>query len=311
MKKLTSSILGLVLVVGLALTARATSYGDVKDDNNGTSGQILVNTGVNSGSADIGRWTNPSDIPALKGDTGATGAIGPKGDTGPSGVNGTNGVDGINSTNGLDGKDGINGVDGLPGPQGDKGDTGLNGTNGSDGLQGIKGEAGPNGSDGAKGDKGDLGATGVKGDQGFKGEVGIQGIQGTAGKDVDPATVNDMNKRIHEMNENKVVIEGAVRLYDSKLVQLQLFNSYDVRHGRNFMSGTRLIFKVGKSYEEKLIAKQNARMTCLSEQIKALREELRNNPPAAIWFVSTYNEVEKVLPKDPKYIKQLLKTKKR
>jgi hypothetical protein len=284
-------VLTLMLVVGYAVGSFAVSYGDVKDNNDGIVGQLLVNTGINSGSADVGTWVDPTSIPSLKGDKGDTGDTGAIGATGPQGEKGDAGA---------------------IGPQGDPGKDGTNGTNGANGVDGAKGDTG---------DKGDKGDQGLQGIQGIKGDLGLTGAPG---KDVDPVTVNKINNKldnhearlnnlenaVHEQGETKVLIEGAVRLYDSKRFEFQAFNSYDARHGQNFSAGVRLLFKVGKSYEERLFEKQNRDLQALEMRLSRLQEGLPVvQAPATIWFVSSNGEVQKTLPKDPRYIKALLETK--
>jgi hypothetical protein len=123
--------------------------------------------------------------------------------------------------------------------------------------------------------------------------------------------LNSLENAVHEQGETKVLFEGAVRLYDSKRVQLQAFNSYDMQHGHNFAAGVRLLFKAGPSYEEKLIEKQNRDLRALELYVSRLEDQLVVPAPAAIWFVSSNGVVEKVLPKDSRYIKTLLETRKK
>jgi collagen triple helix repeat protein len=67
----------------------------------------------------------------------------------------------------------------------------------------------------------------------------------------------DNTNRIDRLEQTKYLLEPTVRLYDSKRWQVQAFDSYDVRQGMNFAVGARIMFKLGKSYEEKLIEKTN------------------------------------------------------
>lgn len=261
MKKLISILL-FVSILFVSGKVSATSYGEVKDNNDGTVGQILVNTGIDSGSTDIGHWTNPTDIPGLKGakgDTGATGA------TGPQGVQGIKGDIGAQGSQGIQGLIGTQGVKGDTGLQGVQGDLGANGVNGKDGATGLQGD---------KGDKGDQGIQGFKGDIGF---TGAQGVSGLNGKDVDPATVNKINNTldkhetrignleqisqqqsdaINKLQQTKLLMEQDIRLYDGKRTTIAAFNSYDLNAGHGFAQGLRITFKPGTSYEERLFKKQ-------------------------------------------------------
>lgn len=71
------------------------------------------------------------------------------------------------------------------------------------------------------------------------------------------AQAQDNTNRIDRLEQTKYLLEPVVRLYDSKLWQVQAFDSYDVRHGMNSALGMRVMLKLGKSYEEKLLSKTN------------------------------------------------------
>lgn len=137
-----------------------------------------------------------------------------------------------NCGNGNGNGNGCSGDTGPAGPQGPQGNPGTNGSNGANGSNGSNGSNGVNGSDGVNG------ATGSKGDTGDKGEAASTSAQ--------------------------LVVDTAVRLYDGKYAQFQVFNIYGLdttRHhdvvgdGKNVMFGARVVFKLGKSYEERRIEK--------------------------------------------------------
>jgi hypothetical protein len=71
------------------------------------------------------------------------------------------------------------------------------------------------------------------------------------------AQAQDDANRIDRLEQTKYLLEPTVRLYDDKHFQVQAFDSYDVRHDMNFAAGLRVMFKVGPSYEEKLMKKTN------------------------------------------------------
>jgi len=71
------------------------------------------------------------------------------------------------------------------------------------------------------------------------------------------AQAQDNTNRIDRLEQTKYLLEPTVRLYDDKHFQVQAFDSYDVRHSMNFAAGLRVMFKVGPSYEEKLLKKTN------------------------------------------------------
>ena len=125
---------------------------------------------------------------------------------------------------------------------------------------GPQGPAGPQGSPGTNGNPG---SNGQDGSNGTSGATGKQGPQGPG--HIDP-----------RMNEAKLGIDMAVRLYDGKRVQLQAYNIWSpslhdkedaLGDGRNLMFGVRVVFKLGKSYEEEVLEKQ-------ANQIKALEAAL-------------------------------------
>ncbi len=96
MRKILLLAIAIVFMLTSSIYA-APSYGTVKDDNDGKEGQIFVNSGADSGGADIGTWVDPKTMPELqgpkgdKGDTGAQGIQGAKGDKGDKGDQGERG----------------------------------------------------------------------------------------------------------------------------------------------------------------------------------------------------------------------------
>lgn len=228
----TLGLLALLVLWGMCNNVFA---GGVTDDNNGNQGYIFVSTGENNGANSVGHWTDPATMPELKGE---------KGDTGAQGVAGQDGI------NGIDGKDGLNGVDG------------------------------------AKGDKGDQGIQGI---QGFKGDIGLTGDNG---KDVDPATVTNLqnninseastrasadnalsnrmdslSNRLSKLERTQFVAEFDFRMYDSKRLTISPFFRTNFTRGKVDTVGVRFTIKLGKSYEEKLIDKQNKRLEALEQKI--------------------------------------------
>lgn len=126
--------------------------------------------------------------------------------------------------------------------------------NGNGNGNGCNGSVGPQG---PKGDKGDTGASGLNGTN------GVDGANGTNGKD---------SQVDSHFSESNLAVDAAVRLYDSKRLQLQAFNIYGLgRHrgddifgnGHNLMYGMRLVLKLGKSYEEKRIEDLNKKISRL------------------------------------------------
>ena len=108
---------------------------------------------------------------------------------------------------------------------------------------------------GVQGVQGQTGAQGVAGQEGKQGVAGQNGTNGTNGTD---ATVDDSAKLVGDV---------ALRLYDGKRVQLQAFDTYGYsfqsNEGRNMMYGMRLVFKLGKSYEERKLEKMEKQIELL------------------------------------------------
>ena len=116
------------------------------------------------------------------------------------------------------------------------------------------GSVGPQGPQGKQGNDGLNGSNGLNGKDGATGEKGATGDRGADAKIDDSA---------------KLVVDAAIRLVDTKHFQLQVFDTYalDRREshdvlggGRNMMFGARVVFKLGKSYEERLIEKLQAEL---------------------------------------------------
>jgi hypothetical protein len=73
--------------------------------------------------------------------------------------------------------------------------------------------------------------------------------------------------RIDQMDQTKILLEGAVRVLDTKRFAVELFNDYDARRAQDFAFGAKVTLKLGKSYEERQLDKQQ-------KEIDALRELL-------------------------------------
>ena len=259
MKLWDKIVIGTLLIGSLVFGYHVLTFaGGVTDDNNGNQGDILVSTGENHGTNSVGRWTDPSDVTALKGDKGDTGATGPQGPQGNQGIAGPRG---------------------FAGPKGDKGDTGLQGIQGK---KGDTGSIGPKGNDGKEGLNGQDGIDGLDGVQGIQGDKGDKGDQGLQGKDVDPKTVADLQSkdtalnnrmdslenRLNKLEKTQFVAEFQFRIYDSKRLSIAPFFRTNFTRGMIDTVGVRFTIKLGASYEEKLIAKQNKRLDYIESIIR-------------------------------------------
>jgi hypothetical protein len=140
-----------------------------------------------------------------------------------------------------------------------------------------------------KGEKGAKGATGIQGIQGVKGD------KGDAGKDVDPTTVtnlqnkdtqlqdnintesiartnantslnsriNDTNNRVNDLEKTQTIISGEIRIYDGKKITVSSFVDYTTTRQTVERAGVKVVFKMGKSAEEKEIEIINSRLNKL------------------------------------------------
>jgi hypothetical protein len=278
-------LIGLIFLI-LFVTKAFAGVETVKDNNDGNLGDILVNTGTKNGQSDVGTWTNPTCIPSLKGDKGDKGDKGATGATGLQGIQGNQGFVGNNGTNGLNGKDGKDGINGKDGKDGINGKDGKDGINGKDGKDGINGKDGNDGEVGPKGDQGDVGLPGVPGEEGAKGDIGDKGehgIQGMKGLDFDPATLNEqnskldnMNSRINKLERTQYVFQGEVRLFDTRKWTGKPFVRYNIQRHKVDTVGFILTYKMGKSYEERQMELLNTRLDRMEKNQPAVIERHYN-----------------------------------
>ncbi len=117
---------------------------------------------------------------------------------------------------------------------------------------------------------GNTGPQGPAGLNGTNGKDGLNGVQGVAGPDkLDP-----------RMTEARFGIDTAVRLLDTKHFQVQAYNVYSpsmhdkedvIGDGRNLQYGVRLVFKLGRSWEEELIDKQAKQLAALEALVSRMQ----------------------------------------
>lgn len=251
---LTVLVLGLMVGVGYA--------GGVTDDNSGNKGYILVSTGENNGANSVGHWTDSSFLKGEKGDTGATGA------TGQTGVQG------------VAGQTGATGATGATGSQGIAGQTGATGSAGQNGLNGTSGSDGQKGDIGSQGEQGRAGVDGENGKTPIKGVDYNDGKDGLNGKDVDPATVekleksiqqntnatNNLNTRVNKLEETQNIIGGVLRIKDTKKWSVDLFIDYSTNRQMIDRQGIRFTYKMGESYQDKENKRLEARIQALENK---------------------------------------------
>jgi len=263
-----------MLMLGLNVYAHAEPtehIGNVKDNNNGNAGYILVNTGTQQGNHnDIGTWM---DADFLKGE------------------------------NGVDGVDGVDGVNGKDGAGGNKGDIGLAGKDGTDGVDGLNGN---DGAIGADGDKGDIGEQGIQGLRGLIGEQGIKGEKGALDKKQVEKIDNKINNntrrldnhenRIDTLEETDVNIVGEIDFIRKENFTMGVYGKYDIRHNEVPEVGLKITVGLGKSESQVKREQLEKRIENLERKLNMIGIEPTVEKTANGWKMSiSEKDTSKVL----------------
>jgi len=251
----------LILVISFGLIcgnvfSKPTSTGNVKDNNNGIQGDILIHSGnIEGNKNDVGTWTDIKSISELKGE---------KGDTGEQGIQGIQGETG---------EQGITGDTGEQGIQGIQGETGEQGITGNTGEEGITGLNGVNGKEGEKGDTGIKGEEGTEGEEGYTPIKGIDYFDGKNGIDVDPkevkrldSRIDNVDNRLSELEETQTIVGLEGRIYDSRKWQINIFADYSTNRNKVDRTGIRFTYKFGSSFEERKIEELERKLNKLIEE---------------------------------------------
>lgn len=128
-----------------------------------------------------------------------------------------------------------------------------------------------------------------KGDKGDKGETG----NGNNGRD-GVQDLSSVENGLYESRETKIGVEGVLRIYDAKKYTLELYDTYDAKHGKNFFFGGRITYKIGKSYEEREMVK-------LKKEIDFLHSVVYSRAINSPIFTAPYLPLQStVLPADVK-----------
>ena len=230
----------LILVISFGLIcgnvfSKPTSTGNVKDNNNGIQGDILIHSGnIEGNKNDVGTWTDIKSISELKGE---------KGDTGEQGIQGIQGETGEQGITGNTGEEGITGLNGVNGKEGEKGDTGIKGEEGTEGEEGY---------------------TPIKGIDYFDGKNGI---------DVDPkevkrldSRIDNVDNRLSELEETQTIVGLEGRIYDSRKWQINIFADYSTNRNKVDRTGIRFTYKFGSSFEERKIEELERKLNKLIEE---------------------------------------------
>lgn len=98
--------------------------------------------------------------------------------------------------------------------------------------------------------------------------VAYQGAQNTDAIQTNTDTLNKQQTQIDDLNALKVQLGVSVRLYDAKYVAFSIFSLADIQGSGGNAVGLNVGFKLGKSYEQRLLEKQQKQIDFLLSRIK-------------------------------------------
>lgn len=78
--------------------------------------------------------------------------------------------------------------------------------------------------------------------------------------------IDEVGNRVNELEKTQYVIEPEVRVLDTRKLEVKPFLRYNFTREKVDVVGIRFTFKIGKSYEEKLIETLEARLKQLEEK---------------------------------------------
>jgi len=96
--------------------------------------------------------------------------------------------------------------------------------------------------------------------------AGDNALQGQI--DATNGNVAALGDRVANLERLKVMPEADVRFFDSKHVSAMAYDAYDATNGRNFAVGVKVMLKLGKSYEQSLIEKQQKQIDSLESILR-------------------------------------------
>ena len=79
--------------------------------------------------------------------------------------------------------------------------------------------------------------------------------------------ISNLNGRVGDLEATQYNVEGVLRILDTKKTTIEIYNTYDTAHSREVAVGVRVTYKLGKSYQDKLNEKTEARLFNLEKQI--------------------------------------------
>ena len=85
--------------------------------------------------------------------------------------------------------------------------------------------------------------------------------------------VSALSSRVDNLERVKVMADLNVRILDTKKYTVGFFDMWDGTNNRNFAFGARLTYKLGKSYEEKVLEKQLKRIEALERVLNKIANQ--------------------------------------
>ena len=85
--------------------------------------------------------------------------------------------------------------------------------------------------------------------------------------------LSNLDSRVDQLEKVKVMADLNVRILDTKKYTVGFFDMYDGTNQRNFAFGARLTYKLGKSYEEKQLEKQQKQIEALERVLNKIAEK--------------------------------------
>ena len=82
-----------------------------------------------------------------------------------------------------------------------------------------------------------------------------------------------LQNQINQVEKVKVMADMTVRILDEKKYTVGFFDMWDGTNNRNFAFGARLTYKLGKSYEERLVEKQQKQIEDLQRVLRKIADE--------------------------------------
>ena len=87
--------------------------------------------------------------------------------------------------------------------------------------------------------------------------------------------VSALSSRVDKLEQVKVMADLNVRILDTKKYAVGFFDMWDGTNNRNFAFGARLTYKLGKSYEEKVLEKQLKQIQDLQAALSHIQDQLK------------------------------------